>query len=144
MRWGRSDGAGRHARGAVCWTDHLAGVGASLDADGAPLSGLAISITGEQTMLSVLGLGLSMYHARRSPVDLVYEESTPPPASSEIPGNWERQLSAVGRLLDGDGRGISDPCIVELDDWFLITALADVDNARQLTTWSLAKEETVR
>lgn len=143
MRLGRREGAGRRVRGATYWADRLAGVGASLDTAGAPLSGLAISITGERTLLSVLGLGLSMYHGLRSPVDLVYQATQPAPPSCEAPGNWERRLGAVGQLLDAE-RGISDPCVVDLDDRFLITALAGTDDARQLTTWSLVKEATVR
>ena len=146
MRWGRKHEAGEAADTepvAEFWTSRLSGIGYLLDSTRTPLSGLAISLTGNEAAISVLELGSSHYRSGWRPVDSTVGE-TPPIPAGHIPGAHERQLAQIGQVLDADARAIADPCVIELNGGFLVTALADVGGNRQLTSWSVIKEETAQ
>jgi hypothetical protein len=144
MRWGRKHEVGDAAEAEPVreyWTSRLAGIGFQLDSTRTPLSGLAISLTGDEAAISVLELGSSHYRSGWRPVDAAVGESPARPYGHN-PGALERQLAQIGRLLDADERNVADPCVIELHGGYLVTALADIDGTRQLTSWSILKEKT--
>ena len=144
MRWGRNHEADDAVDTAVgYWTSRLAGIGHQLDGAGEPLTGLAISFTGDSAAVSVLELGSSHYRSGWRPIDATVGE-TPPIPPGHVPGALEQQLAVIGQLLDADVRAVADPCVIELNGGYLVTALAEVDGARQLTSWSVIKEESAQ
>ena len=147
MRWGRKPDPGDASEPdspaplSTYWEGRLAGIGYQLDSTRTPLSGLAISLTGNEAAITVLELGSSHYRSGWRPVDAAVGEAQARPYGHN-PGAIERQLATVGRLLDSDERNVADPCVIELHGGYLVTALADIDGTRQLTSWSILKEET--
>jgi hypothetical protein len=149
MRWGRKhEAVGADSAlpqsGNGYWASQLAGIGYLLDGSGTPLSGLALSVTGEQVEVSALELGGSQYHVGWSPVTATLGAIPDAPGAGHVPGEWERSLVAVGRRLDTDSRHVADPLVLATGSGFLVTALTPSPAGRELATWTLTTEEISR
>lgn len=139
MRWGLRRGGEEKGKPAE-WIGRLGAIGARLDATGMPFSGLAISLTGAEVWINGLGMYAGRHHHGWKPVELRFET----PAATDGPGagDWSARLQSIGHMLDRDPRLVRDPCVVQLDNEYLVTATV-AETIDGVERWATATWRTV-
>ena len=139
MRWGFRRGGEENVK-STRWTSCLGAVGGRLDEAGMPFRSLAISFAGAGVWINGLGLYAGRHHHGWKPVLAQFET----PAAQDQPGTgeWSSRLRAVGQMLDGDPRLVRDPCVVQLDNELLVTAIV-LETIAGVERWETATWRTI-
>jgi hypothetical protein len=136
MRWGFKRASEEKSKGKPTgWTACLGAIGARLDAAGMAFTGLAISLTGAEVRVSGLGLFAGRERQGWKPLELRFE--APTDLDDAEAGAWRSQLQSIGQTLDLDPRVVRDPCVVQLDNDFLITAIV-LETIKGVERWETA------
>lgn len=119
MRWSFNRGDSAKNKRSE-WADRFGAIGLQLDAGDMLLKSLAISVTGANAW--VTGLGLSATHSRHGWQPFSRRFSGGESTAGLTGGEWCWRLTRIGQLLDRDPRPLRNPCVVETDGGYFITA----------------------
>lgn len=135
MRWGFRRGGEAHAKPAE-WAARL---GAQLDGQRMPLNGVAVSVSGAEVSVNATGTYTGWSNHGWGPVSFRFNRLEA--AAGASGGEWSRRLQALGQLLDRDPRPVCDPCLVQLGNGFLITAIV-AEAIAGVEQWEMATWRT--
>jgi hypothetical protein len=122
------------------WEERLRTIGARIDATGAILLGLVVSIASGDVWVS--GMESNAVRSQlgwRAQSFRVEGVGVSAPADPGENGPWATRLRAVGWAVDRDSLPVREPCIMHLDPGFLVTARVEREHGWTQANWRLTE-----
>ena len=135
MRWGFTRGGAARPK-ADEWAARLAVIGLQLDGQARPLREVAVSVTGTDVRINALVFSAGRIRYNNWTPILLHLDGSESVAGL-TPNAWSVQFLAIGTLLDRDPRPIRNPCLVQIGNGYVISAIA-ANTTAGVTQWEMA------